>query len=87
MGITLSNMLPALFSILGRWFPGTVPPNALTAAFPLRFYSREKLVNANSMFLGDLVMGGTHMLPALVGTGWFLGVMLSWGVFLQRQWE
>lgn len=83
----LSNMLPALFSILGRWFPGTVPPNALTAAFPLRFYSREKLVNANSMFLGDLVMGGTHMLPALVGTGWFLGVMLTWGVFLQRQWE
>lgn len=65
----LSDMLPALFSTLGRWFPGMVPPNALTAAFPLRFYSRKNLVNANSMFLGDLGMGETHMLPALVGAG------------------
>lgn len=48
--------------------------------FPRGFMAEKSLGRECKQHVpGELVMGGTRMFPALVGTGWFLGVMPCWG--------
>lgn len=72
--LSISSLHPGKNGLLARFLPVL-----LKQPFPQGFTAEKSLeCECKQQVPGELVTGGTRTFPALVGTGWFLGVTLGW---------